>query len=110
MSSNFPLYDSLIKDIKNDELTTKEKDDFMKLIKNLDQDGYELVYALIRIYQNENSEDKSTFKIPYGGVFVKNDINFNLNDLPVELSQIVYKFVLLHAKSMKEKEDLTPVE
>lgn len=107
MSSNFPLFDSLIKDIKNEELTTKEKDEFMKLIKNLDQDGYELVYALIRVYQNENSEDKSTFKIPYGGVFVKSDINFNLNDLPHELMQIIYKFAVMHAKSMKEKEKST---
>ena len=103
MSTNFPLYDNLIKDIKSEELTTKEKDDFMKLIKILDHGGHELVYALIRIYQNENSEDKSSFKIPYGGIFVKNDINFNLNDLPIELAQIVYKFVLLHTKSMKEQ-------
>ena len=35
MSTNFPLYDNLIKDIKSEELTTKEKDDFMKLIKIL---------------------------------------------------------------------------
>ena len=80
--SNLPIYEILFKETSNEDLSTKEKDEFMKIIKNIDQKGFEIAYALIRIFQLENNEDKSTFKIPYGGKFVKDDLNFNLNDLP----------------------------
>ena len=102
--SNFPLYDNLSTDIANTDLTIKEKDEFMKIVKTIDTDGYELIYALIRIYQLENSEDKSTFKLPYGGKFLKNDIKFDLNELPNTLKQILYKFVLSHKKKLEEDE------
>ena len=54
----------------------------------------------------ENNEDKTTFKIPYGGKFVKNDIKFDLNDLPNELKQILYKFVVIHCKTMEEEDKI----
>ena len=63
----------------------------MKLVKNIDLDGSERIYVLIRMYQLENNEDKTTFKIPYGGKYVKNDLKFDLNELPFELKQILYK-------------------
>jgi len=94
--SSFPLYDSLIVDVSNDELKIEEKDDFMKMIKTFDTNGYELIYALIRVFQLENNEDKSTFKLPYGGKYVKNDILFDLNEFPNKLKQLLYKFVKIH--------------
>jgi len=100
MSSNFPLYDRLYNEIKDDEdLTAKQKEEFVKITKNIDSDGQELIYALIRVYQLENSEDKSTFKIPYGGKYVKNDIKFDFNELPIKLKHMLYKFVQIHIKS-----------
>ena len=101
--SNFPLYETLCADICNIDLTTKQKDEFMKLVKNIDTDGSERIYVLIRIFQLENSEDKSTFKIPYGGKYVKNDLKFDFNDLPNELKQILYKFIKIHCKTMEEE-------
>ena len=103
--SNLPLYDNLMKETTNDDLTTKQKDNFMKLIKSVDQNGAELVYALIRMYQLENDDDKSTFKIPYGGKYIKSDMTFNLIDLPNQLKQVLFKFLQLHTETMKEKED-----
>ena len=101
--SNFPLYDTLIAEAQNKDLTTKEKDEFMKLTKNIDVDGSERLYVLIRMYQLENNEDKSTFKIPYGGKYVKTDLKFDLNDLPNQLKQILYKFITMHCKTMEEE-------
>lgn len=100
--SNFPLYDSLLIDTTHDDLTTKQKDEFIKLVKKIDPAGHELVYVLIRVYQIENSEDKSTFKTPYGGKYVKTDLKFDLNELPNQLRQVLYKFVQIHVKSMNE--------
>jgi len=102
--SNFPLYDDLLKKVREDELTIKEKDEFMKIIKNIDDNGAELIYALIRTYQLENCEDKSTFKLPFGGKFVKDDIKFDLNELPNELKHILYQFVLVHHKTSQEED------
>lgn len=101
--SNFPLYESLSSDVINEDLTIKQKEEYMKLIKNIDLDGAERIYVLIRMYQLENSEDKTTFKIPYGGKYVKNDLKFDLNELPFELKQILYKFILIHSKTMEEE-------
>jgi hypothetical protein len=101
--SNFPLYDNLIKDLPVEEMQVKNKDKFIKLVKDIDEYGCELIYALIRIYQLENSDDKSTFKLPYGGKFVKHDMKFDFNELPNELKHILLKFVQIHIKTMKEE-------
>jgi hypothetical protein len=99
--SNFPLYDTLLNETKSatDDLTSKEKDEFMKLIKNIDSLGSELVYALIRVYQLENCDDKSTFKLPFDGKFINNDLKFDLCSLPYQLRQILYKFLIMHNKT-----------
>jgi len=105
--SNFPLYDNLIKDLPIEEMTVKQKDKFMKLVKDIDVNGSELIYALIRVYQLENSDDKSTFKLPYGGKFIKYDMKFDFNELPNELKHILFKFIQIHIKTMKEENILT---
>ena len=105
--SNFPLFDNLNKDLPNEEITVKQKDKFIKLVKDIDEYGSELIYALIRFYQLENSDDKSTFKLPYGGKYVKHDMKFDFNELPNELKHILLKFVQIHIKTLKEENNLT---
>jgi hypothetical protein len=107
MSSNLPIYDMLYNEFVDisDDLTTKQKDEFLKKVKLLDSNGHELIYAIIRVYQLENSEDKNTYTIPFHGKFIKNDLKFDLNDLPNKLKRMIYKFTDMHIKSMKEKSD-----
>jgi hypothetical protein len=105
--SNFPLYDNLIKDLPEEEMTVKQKDKFIKLVKDIDEYGSELMYALIRFYQLENSDDKSTFKLPYGGKYIKHDMKFDFNELPNELKHILFKFIQIHIKTLKEENSLT---
>lgn len=103
--SNFPLYDNLYTETDIvDDLSETEKTELLKLIKNIDSLGTEYIYVLIRIYQLENSEDKSTFKLPYGGKYLKNDIKFDLNELPNRLKQMLYKFVKKHVNIKNEEE------
>ena len=98
--SNFPLYDNLIAEVQTfEDLNNKQKDDFMKIIENVDDNTSELIYALIRVYQLENSDNKNTFTLPYDGKFIDKDVKFDLNELPNQLKQILYKFLLLHDKS-----------
>lgn len=104
--SNFPLYDSLSADVSSVDLKVKQKDEFMKLVKSIDNEGLDRIYVLIRMYQLENSEDKSTFKLPYGGKYIKNDLKFDLNELPNELKHILYKFVKIHSSKMEEDNEI----
>lgn len=103
MNSSFPLYDNLIMDLNNTsvDLKTKEKDEFMSLIKKIDDNTSELVYALIRVYQLENNENISTFTLPYDGKFIDNEIKFDLNELPNKLKHILLKFLKMHCSIKK---------
>ena len=103
--SNFPLYDTLSNDIIDnpEDLSTKEKDEFLKMVKQIDSNGYEIIYVLIRVYQLENTEDKSTFKLPFGVKFIKDDIKFDFDELPNKLKHILYKFIHIHNKTLSEE-------
>jgi len=102
--SNFPLYDNLFAETDIvDDLTENEKTELIKLIKSIDNVGAEYIYVLIRIYQLENSDDKSTFKLPYGGKYIKNDVKFDLNELPNKLKQMLFKFVKKHINIVNDK-------
>ena len=97
--STFPLYDNLLSEVvSHEDLTAKQKDDFMKVIVSVDDNATELVYALIRVYQLENSDNKNTFTLPYDGKYVdeNKDIRFDLNELPNQLKQMLYNFLKLY--------------
>jgi hypothetical protein len=51
----------------------------------------------------ENSDDKSTFKLPYGGKFLKNEMKFDFTELPPDLKKILFNFTIMHTKTMKEE-------
>ena len=101
--SNFPFYDSIMKDIKNKDLTLKQKNEFITNINKIDSDGAELIYALIRIFQLQNEDNPLTCILPYSGRFLKkNEMQFDLNEFPNKLKQLLYKFLTMHIKKMDE--------
>lgn len=107
--SKFPLYDSLNTNIKNKDLTVIQKKDFIKKIDILDKNGHELIYALIRIYQMENDEDNTSFILPYNGIYINKDMKFYIENLPNKLNHILYKFIKVHLKKMKEEGNIKRV-
>ena len=91
----------------------KKKPKNIKRIANIDKNGHELIYALIRMYQVENNEENTSFTLPYNGIFVDNDINFNLDKFPISLKQILFKFLSVHMDKMNEEiliKNQTPVK
>ena len=106
--ANFPLYNNLLDTTNKIDLTSEEKDIFKDKIKKLDVDGYEKIYAIIRIFHNENNNDSSNFNLPYGGIILvnnKDEIRFDLEKLPFQLKQILYKFINLHTTIMEEEKN-----
>jgi len=103
--SNFPLYTSISADIPEKDLTGTQKADFVKKVESMDLDGHELIYALIKTFYIENEND-SPFTLPYGGKFIKNEMSYDMDGIPLKLRQILYKFAKIHIKKMKEDRKL----
>lgn len=101
--NQFPLYTSLFKDIPTIDLKGHEKKEFCKNIKKLDQNGYDLIYALIRIYYLDNEDSILGFTLPYGGKYIKNDLKFDLEVFPSKLKQLLNKFIYVHLKKMEDE-------
>lgn len=99
--NDFPLYSSLSTNLPNKDLTGTQKADFVKKVDSMDQDGHNLIYALIKMFYIDK-EQNSPFVLPYGGKTVKNDMIYDLDNIPVELRQLLYKFTKIHAKKMRE--------
>ena len=109
MSSNFPLYTTLNTNIIKKDLTIPQKKEFIKKINQVDSKTHELIYALIKCFYLEN-ESGDPFSIPYNGKLAKERIDFNLSDFPVELKQLLYKFVTIHQKKVIEDQKILQIQ
>jgi hypothetical protein len=103
--NSFPLFDSLYNDTEDKDLSSSQKKIFMKKMEIIDMNGMELIYALICSFQESNNEGNS-FIVPYDGKYIGNDITFDLDQLPLKLKQIIYKFILMHIKKIDEDNKL----
>ena len=106
--SNFPLYDSLIRDIPKKDLSVSQKEELIEKINEIDENGRSLVYALIQFYNIENRDEELSEDLPYGGTKDvikkgKETLTSTLTNLPVKLRHILYKFVIMHTKNMEEQ-------
>jgi hypothetical protein len=111
--TNFPLYDNLIKDISKKDLTVAQKEELVSKLNSIDDNGRDLVYALIQFYNIENikerGDDEYSEELPYEGTRVevkkqKENLTWSLSDFPLRLRHILYKFVNMHSQTMKELE------
>ena len=91
--SKFPLYDSISKDIPKEDISVFQKNRFIKRVQKIDNNGHELIYALIRMYQIENNEDNTSFTLPYNGTYNDKNITFDLDHFPIKLKHILFKFL-----------------
>jgi hypothetical protein len=94
----FTLYNNILKKSKDKKLTIKEKTNFVKLVKQLDSEGKELLYMLIKQH-SVICKDPTLFGCT---IIETSNINetltFELSNLPDILSQILYNFLILHEK------------
>jgi hypothetical protein len=103
--NKFPLYTNISKEIKSKrDLTIKQKDEFINKINQIDDEGTELLYTLIRFYYIEETNDQSC-DIPYKGILNKKNIKFDLENFPFKLKHILFKFLNMHLNKMSENLD-----
>lgn len=107
MSTSFPLYDNLVKDLKNTPFSKEETDEFVKIVKKIDTEGSELFYALIKNYQLHNSDPTKASELPYGAKLVKGCLKFELAHIPDECKHLLLTFLRKHQQKIKEDQALT---
>lgn len=106
--SGFPLYDNLSKDLSaKKDLTVKQKTDLIKNINLIDQDGQELVYALIYYYYINNETISESNIPPYKGKPQETpsnlqNITWNLGNFPIKLRVLLHNFLTMHMKKLAE--------
>lgn len=103
----FPLFCHLKNELNVDEiekLTLTQMLELTEKIKELDEQGCSLVYALIRYYQI-HEEKNNAIDVPFNMKKVKIGYRFCIEDLPVLLQHLLYRFVDIHLKSQKERSD-----
>lgn len=106
--SSFPLYDNLKKDIPKKDLTIKQKEELINSVLKMDNNAKEIIYVLIQYYNAEYTVNKYSDDIPFNAIKKQNsplecDISWSLTDIPIQLRQILYKFMLLHIKNKAEE-------
>lgn len=102
---NFPLYDSLFSEVKsNRDLNKSQKNNFIKDLETIDTQGLELIYTLIKVYEIKNEKSSITnYNLPYGGFYRDSVVVFDLEKMPKKLKRMLFNFIKLHKKAMKEE-------
>lgn len=101
MSSIEPLYQQLKKESLSVDMTVEEKEEFVKLVKTLDESGNEIIYILIRLYELDTTSKSA--ELPYGSKFTTKELKFDIENIPIQLRWIIYKFTKKHVVKMIEE-------
>lgn len=105
MNNNFPLYFSLKQknENRNEKLSYDDMKNLCSIINNdIDQEGFEIIYAIIRYYSL--IEDKISFdSIPYAPKVNKNGLKYDLTSLPNKLILMIQNFVEMHSNKINEE-------
>lgn len=93
MACNVPLYNCILHEINDDDEVDKAQ--LVKDIQELDSEGQNLVYVLMRVHQLKNHEN-NMISIPYKGKKLKGGYKFDIDELPVTLQRILVHFIMKH--------------
>jgi len=111
--STFPLFDQLYRETDNKDLSTSQKKTFLTKMEKIDNEGMQLLFALISTYQEKIDESNRNI-IPYGGKKTGTkivDIEYNIDTIPNHLRQILHKFLLMHIKRIADEQKFKrPIE
>lgn len=98
------MYDAFLKGVVNKEFTSYKKDEFLKMVKGLDEEGVKTFLLIIKLHELKETPT-SQLLLPYEGINDDVEITFDLEKFPTLLQNILYKFMEMHTKHKQiEKE------
>lgn len=102
LKMSFPLFDMIYNETEdiNHTLSKIDKENFCESIKKMDDEGYELLYALIKCYAIKYNKDYST--PPFMAKKCKAGYKFDVDVLPERLLYILIHFVKKHQEKLRE--------
>lgn len=89
---------SLTDDAMSVDLTEVEKQELVHAITNINKSGSELIYSIIRSYENDLGFDNT---IPFNGRIQKSGVRVELDALDIKLKRILQKFIEIHTSTMQ---------
>jgi predicted RNA-binding protein with PUA domain len=101
LNTSFPLFNNLYNECSNDLLLTY--DDQIELcnkIKDIDDEGCEIIFALIKFYYI-SIDNGYIDNLPYKPKINKNGYKYELNNLPLKLINMIHKFLELHINKIE---------
>lgn len=101
---SFPLFSHLKNEIGEDGiegLTIEQKAQLVDRVKELNEQGCSLVYALIRYYQIYEYKN-NIIDTPFGMKKVKTGYRFCIDDLPPLLQNLLWRFIEIHLHSQRD--------
>ncbi len=109
---SLPLYEIIYNQVPIDkDLSIEEKKECCQMISQLDNQGFNNIYLLMRTHGIKEHGDTNLFDIPYGGTessssdtypSPKKNLKFNLESLPLVLKQMIYKFCKVHLQKFSD--------
>lgn len=105
IEGQFPLFSHLRNEVGEEDvmgLSVAQKTELGDRIKDLDDQGCSLVYALIRYYQIYEQKT-NLIETPFGMKKIKLGYRFCIDDLPSLLQHLIWRFVEIHLQSQKER-------
>ena len=109
--SVFPLFDTIYQETETIQapLQYEEKMDLCSQIKELDQEGLDLVYAIIRCFYLVKENGNYDF-VPYSPKINKTGYKFDTTFLPPRLLLMIRHFVVLHRNKLREESEIQDLQ
>jgi hypothetical protein len=99
--TSFPLYNVILSETENmNNVTVSDKEQLCENIKNMDAEGFELCYALIKCYSQQFHKDNTS--PPFHPKKSKIGYKFDIDDIPDRLICILLQFTNKHVEKLRE--------
>jgi hypothetical protein len=105
MPNSLPIYDNILtttNNISEYKITQNIKDNLITNI-NIHKDTHELLFAIIRCYQLNNSSNMTSLPFYCKYLKTKHGYKFDIDNLPDKLIIIMTEFYKLHTNSIQTK-------
>ena len=89
---SLPLFEDLLDKVENeiniDDLSNDDKSILLDNIHQMDTEGHELIYVIVKLYETNYGEGVGANIIPYNGRSQKAGIKFDINKFPIKFSSM----------------------
>lgn len=103
---SYPLYHTLDKNLKKSDLSAVQKKALLEKLSNATNDEKSALIMLIAEHSKVADEvpiDPENFNLPYGVQQIGKDVHIDLENLPIPLRWILWKFMNLNSPAKVQK-------